>query len=73
QQDHFELTELGSFLTSTHPMSMVDKVLLEASYEHVLMWTHLAEYLKTGEMAPSKVFGLDNYFGLFDVRPEHVD
>ncbi|NQZ07702.1 MAG: hypothetical protein HRT35_11120 [Algicola sp.] len=73
QQDHFELTELGSFLTSTHPMSMVDKVLLEASYEHVLMWTHLAEYLKTGEMAPSKVFGLDNYFGLFDARPEHVD
>jgi len=69
----FELTELGGFLTQSHPMSMANKVLLEAGSEHVQMWTHLSEYLRTGEHAPSKIFGLDNYFDLFDSRPEHVE
>jgi len=69
----FELTELGCFLTQSHPMSMANKVLLEASSEHVQMWTHLSEYLRTGEHAPSKIFGLDNYFDLFESRPEHVE
>lgn len=72
-EENFELTETGSFLTRSHPMSVADKVLLEASYEHVMMWTHLGEHLKTGELAPSKTFGLDNYFGLFETRPEHVE
>lgn len=54
-------------------MSMADKVLLEASYEHVQMWTHLSDYLRTGEHAPSKIFGLDSYFDLFDSRPEHIE
>ena len=71
-QKMFELSETGSFLTQSHPMSMANKVLLEASVEHVQMWTHLSEYLKTGEHAPSKIFGLDNYFGLFDSNPEYV-
>ena len=69
----FELTELGSFLTQSHPMSMANKVLLEASFEHVQMWTHLSEYLRTGEHAPSKIFSIDNYFDLFETRPEHVE
>ncbi len=69
----FELTELGGFLKQSHAMSMADKVLLEASPEHVQMWTHLAEYLKTGETAPSGVFGLDHYFALFESRPGYVD
>jgi len=54
-------------------MSMANKVLLEASSEHVQLWTHLSEYLRTGEHAPSKIFGLDNYFDLFESRPEHVE
>jgi len=69
----FELTELGTFLTQSHPMSMVNKVLLEASFEHVQMWTHLSEYLKTGEHAPSKFFGLNNYFELFESNPQYVE
>ena len=73
EPETFELTETGNFLTRSHPMSLVDKVLLEVSYEHVLMWTHLAEYLKTGETAPAKIFGLDNYFDLFDSRPGHLE
>ena len=71
--EEFELTEMGSFLTQSHPMSMANKVLLEASSEHVQMWTHLSEYLKTGEHAPSKLFGLDNYFNLFDSNPQYVE
>jgi len=69
----FELTEVGGFLTQSHPLSMADKVLLEAGSEHVLMWTHLSEYLRTGEQAPSKIFGLDNYFDLFESRPGYVE
>jgi len=73
EPETFELTETGNLLTRSHPMSQVDKVLLEAGYEHVLLWTHLAEYLQTGEMAPAKIFGLDNYFGLFESRPGHLE
>ena len=73
EAQRFTLTEMGALLTSGHPTSMVDQVLLEAGYEHVLMWTHLAENLVTGEMAPTKVFGQDNYFGLFDSRPGHLE
>lgn len=72
-QEIFELTELGELLTQSHPNSMANKVLLEASPEHVQIWTHLSEYLRTGEHAPSKIFGLDNYFDLFESRPEHVE
>lgn len=73
EAQRFTLTEMGALLTSGHPTSMVDQVLLEAGYEHVSMWTHLAENLVTGEMAPTKVFGQDNYFGLFDSRPGHLE
>jgi len=74
-QNHqlFELTETGTFLTQSHPMSMASKVLLEAGATHVQMWTHLSQYLKTGEHAPSKVFGLDNYFAIFESKPDYVD
>ncbi|MHC4262515.1 MAG: methyltransferase [Planctomycetota bacterium] len=71
--DLFTLTDMGALLTRDHPMSMVDQVLLEAGYEHVAMWTHLADNLVTGEMAPTKVFGESNYFGLFDSRPGHLE
>lgn len=73
EQETFALTETGTFLTRSHPMTQVDKVLLEASYEHVLLWTHLSEHLQTGETAPAKIFGLDNYFGLFESRPGHLE
>jgi len=73
ENDMFSLTDVGLFLTSKHPLSLVDKVLLEASYEHVLLWTHLAEFLKTEQAAPKKVFNLDSYFDLFEARPEHLD
>ena len=69
----FTLTEMGALLTREHPTSMVDQVLLEAGYEHVAMWTHLAEHLVSGEIAPSKMFGRENYFGLFDERPGHLE
>ncbi|SFC72180.1 methyltransferase [Pseudoalteromonas denitrificans] len=71
--DHFSLTDMGNYLTRSHPQSLVNKVLLEASYEHVMLWTHLAENLKTGELASKKVFNVDNYFDLFQTRPEHLD
>jgi len=64
----FELTEAGELLTSDHPTSMVNKVLLEAGYEHVVMWTHLTEHLKTGVLAPKKVFDADNFWDLFESR-----
>ncbi len=73
EPQRFSLTEVGALLTSKHPTSMIDQVLLEAGYEHVSMWTHLADNLVTGEMAPTKVFGQDNYFGLFESRPGHLE
>jgi len=71
--EQFTLTELGSFLTREHPMSLVNKVLLEASYEHVLLWTHLSDYMVSSTPAPKAIFELDNYFGLFEKRPKHLD
>lgn len=71
--EQFTLTELGSLLTREHPMSLVNKVLLEASYEHVLLWTHLSDYMVNSTPAPKVVFDLDNYFGLFEKRPKHLD
>ncbi|OUR67359.1 hypothetical protein A9Q77_10385 [Marinomonas sp. 42_23_T18] len=71
--DTFQLTEMGEYLTKDHPMSLVDKVLLEASYEHVLLWTHLADYMVNSTPAPKAIFDLDNYFNLFETRPEHLD
>ena len=71
--EHFKLTHMGEFLTTKHPNSLVNKVLLEASFEHVMLWTHLADYMVNSTPAPKAIFDLDNYFNLFETRPEHLD
>lgn len=72
-ENRFCLTDMGKHLTTEHSHSLVNKVLLEASYEHVLLWTHLADYMVTSTPAPKAIFDINNYFELFETRPEHLD
>ncbi|MDX1624590.1 MAG: methyltransferase [Gemmatimonadota bacterium] len=45
----FRITEKGRVLTREHPQSLRGVALLEESPEHYALWTHLPEFIRTGE------------------------
>lgn len=45
----FAVTGKGELLTDNHPHSLRGVVLLEESPEHYALWTHLPEFVRTGE------------------------
>ena len=68
----FQLGPIGKTLTSTHPQSVAGRVLLEAGETHTVMWTHLPEFLLTGEKVIQSAFGVPDYFGMMVANPEHL-
>lgn len=62
----FYLTEMGCLLKQDHQQSLNDRVLLEASPDHVMLWTHLSDFLIAPQSAPKALFGVDCYLELFN-------
>jgi hypothetical protein len=72
QQDdgRFELTRLGSCLTSDAPDSVRSWALLWGGPMMWEPWGRLADCVKTGEMAPKLLSGVENPFELMEAHPE---
>jgi hypothetical protein len=59
----FALTGEGRVLTEDHPRSLRGVALLEESPEHYALWTHLPEFVRTGEQG---AFEEEHGYALFE-------
>ena len=66
----FELTRLGRCLTSDAPDSVRSWALLWGGPMMWVPWGHLADCVRTGEMAPKLLDGVDSPFDLMEQHPE---
>lgn len=66
----FELTPLGRCLTSNAPDSVRSWALLWGGPMMWTPWGHLADCVRTGEMAPKLLHGADSPFELMERYPE---
>jgi SAM-dependent methyltransferase len=66
----FELTALGRCLTSDAPDSVRSWALLWGGPMMWEPWGHLADCVRTGEMAPKLLSGVDSPFALMESHPE---
>jgi hypothetical protein len=66
----FELTPLGRCLTSDAPDSVRSWALLWGGPMMWAPWGHLADCVRTGEMAPKFMAGVDSPFELMETYPE---
>lgn len=69
---HFRVTELGQQLTSQHPQSMRDIVMMTTDTAHWNCWAHLEHVVRTGQPAYEKALGVDNIFEYFQQQPEEA-
>lgn len=63
----FALTEKGEVLTDDHPRSLRGVALLEESPEHYALWTHLPEFVRSGEQG---AFEEEHGYRLFEYPEE---
>jgi hypothetical protein len=66
----FELTPLGRCLTTDAPDSVRSWALLWGGPMMWEPWGHLADCVRTGEMAPKLLSGVDSSFALMEAHPE---
>jgi hypothetical protein len=72
-EGHFALTGLGQYLTRDDPQSVQGWALLWGSQMMWEAWGRLSDCVKTGETAPSLMYGLDSAFELMERRyPEEA-
>lgn len=65
QPGHFELTPLGQPLTSSHPHSLRDAVIMLTDPAHWNSWAQLEHTVRTGQPGYQKALGVDNVFDYF--------
>jgi hypothetical protein len=63
----FRVTEEGGLLTEGHPRSLRGVALLEESPEHYALWTHLPEFVRTGDQG---AFEEEHGYRLFEYPEE---
>ena len=66
----FGLTALGHPLTSDHPRSMRDAIIMMTDPGHWNSWTQLEHTVRSGEPAYRRALGVENVFDYFHAHPE---
>lgn len=67
----FTLGPVGDAVTPSNPNSVGAAVLLEASYPHGQVWSHLDDFVKTNEGVVQKAFGF-SYWDMAASNPTHL-
>jgi hypothetical protein len=71
--ERFELTRLGSCLASDAPDSVASWALLWGGPMMWKPWGHLADCVRTGDMAPKLLEGVESPFDLMERHPEDTE
>lgn len=72
----YQLSSLGKYLDKSSKDSLAYTVLLESSIPHVLGWTGLGDFIKTGNKSVKSTLNVENYWELFNeggAFPGHIN